>query len=41
MGRYQKERIINSFQFQLEEEIRSVVLKFNRRHNGYSRNNNR
>lgn len=41
MGRYQKERIINSLQFQREEEIRSVMIKFNRRDNGYGRSDNR
>lgn len=41
MGRYQKERIINSLQFQRQEEIRSVMINFNRRDNGYGRRNNR
>jgi len=37
MGRYQKERIINSLQFQRESEIRSVWMKFNDRNNRFNR----
>ena len=37
MGRYQKERIINSLQAQRESEVRSVWIKFNDRDNRYDR----
>jgi hypothetical protein len=39
MGRYKKERIINTLQFQRDEEIRLVIARFNHRENHYSKNN--
>ena len=41
MGRYQKERIINSLQAQRESKIRSVWIKFNDRDNRYDRRSDR
>ena len=37
MSRYQKERIINSLQFQREKEIRAVIAKFNQREYRYDK----
>ena len=37
MNRYQKERIINSLQFQREKEIRAVIAKFNQREYRYDK----
>jgi len=41
MGRYQKERIIASLQFQRENEIRSVMERFYRSGNQYGHRDNR
>lgn len=41
MGRYQKERIITSLQFQREDDIRSVIARFNHRENHYGQRDDR
>ena len=41
MSRYQKERIINSLQFQREKEIRSVIAKFTQREYRYDKRDRR
>ncbi len=41
MGRYQKERIITSLQFQRDDEIRSVIARYNHRENHYGHRDNR
>lgn len=41
MGRYQKERMITSLQFQRDEEVHSVMAKFNRRENHYDQRDSR
>jgi hypothetical protein len=41
MSRQQKERIINSLQFQREKEIRSVIAKFNQREYRYDKRDGR
>ena len=41
MNQHQKERIINSLQFQREKEIRSVTAKFNQREYRYDKKDGR
>ena len=41
MGRYKKERIINALQCQRDDEIRSVMVRFNRSNNLYGQRDDR